>query len=75
VTLRRPNGEILRSTYVTIPSNGMTQANLGGLFPGIAFPQGENLTVMLDAGPFHISGYGIIADNVSQDLTASPGLP
>ena len=75
LTLRRPSGAVIGQTSVTIPARGFTQFSLAGLFPGVAFPSGELLTIALDSGSMPVSAYGIIADNVSQDLTASPALP
>jgi len=54
----------------------MTQASLTGLFPGVSFPSSDRVTLHVDTGSGgSIAAYGIIADNVSQDLTTSPGIP
>jgi hypothetical protein len=75
VTLRRPGGEVLSTATVNLPPFGFMEFSLGGLFPGIAFPPGEPLTVALDAGSSAIAAFGSIADSASGDLTGSPGLP
>lgn len=75
LTLRRGDGSVLAQGAVALPARGMTLASLAALFQGVPFPPGELLTLALDAGNVAISGYGIVADNVSQDLTASPALP
>ncbi|MEP6994959.1 MAG: hypothetical protein ABI968_10595 [Acidobacteriota bacterium] len=75
LTLRRPSGEILGDTTVALFPYGFAQRNLSALFPSVVFPPGEPLTLAIDAGTSPIAAYGIIADNVSQDLTASPALP
>lgn len=75
LTLRRPDGTVIGTASVTIPAHGFEQFSLAGLFPSAVFPPGESLTVALDAGALQVCAYGIIADNVSQDLTSSPALP
>jgi PKD repeat protein len=75
LTLLRPNGVSIGTTAITVAPRGFTQSSLAGLFPGVTFPSGELLTISLDSGTTPICAYGIIADNVSQDLTASPALP
>ena len=75
LTLLRPNGTTIGQTAITVAPRGFTQFSLAGLFPGVPFPSGELLTIGLDSGTTPICAFGIIADNVSQDLTASPAIP
>jgi PKD repeat protein len=74
LTLRRSSGEVLSTATVNLLPLDFTEFSLTGLFPGISFPPGERLTIALDAGSSAIAAYGSIADNISRDLTASPGL-
>lgn len=75
LTLRRSNGAVLATASVTIPARGFVQSALPALFPGAGFAADEPFTVSIDARSARICAYGIVADNVSQDLTASPALP
>ena len=74
LTLRRPSGEILATATVMMFPFDFREFGLAGLFPGISFPAGERLTIALDAGYSAVAAFGVIADNVSGDLIASPGL-
>ncbi len=75
LTLRRPSGEVLGTIAAALPPYGLTQRSLAVLFPSVQFPPGEPLTLAIDAGSSPVAAYGIVVDNATQDLTASPALP
>jgi len=68
------SGSILGTTTISVPPLGMTQQPLSGLFPTVAFPSGEKMTLKIESTEL-IGGYAVIADNVSQDLTTSLAMP
>jgi hypothetical protein len=72
--LKTSQNATLAGTWVNIQPHSYFQKNLAVLFPGTAFPGGQNLTLVANAGPHAVYPFGVIVDNQSQDLTFSPGL-
>jgi hypothetical protein len=74
LALRRADGSPVDAVWVTLPPRGFLQKNLAALFPGTTFRAGEILTLGVDGGGAPFSAFAIVVDNISQDLTFSPGL-
>jgi hypothetical protein len=68
------SGSILGTATISVPPLGMTQQPLSGLFPTVAFPSDEKMSLKFES-PELIGAYAVIADNVSQDLTTSLAMP
>lgn len=74
LTLRRADATVIGETAVAVPPLGYVQRNLAVLFPDVALPENEALTLSVDSDGLDVFGFAAVIDNVSQDPTFSPGL-
>lgn len=72
--LKQPDGTRLAGTTLALPPRGFVQRNLAVLFGDVAMPAFEVLTLGVDTGGPQVFSFAIIVDNISKDLTFSPGL-
>lgn len=74
LALKSATGETIATTSVSLPPASYVQKSVAALFPGAPPAAGQVYTVAVDAGSSRIFPFATIVDNVSQDLTFSPGL-
>jgi len=72
--LKLSQGVAIGHATVTIAPHSYLQKNLTALFPGVSLPAGQVMTVTVDSADSPIFPFATVVDNVSQDLTFSPGL-
>jgi hypothetical protein len=70
LALKRLSGAPLGSGTVFLAPLNMTYVFLTDLFPGVVLPSDQSVSLRLDASD-KIAAFGIIADNVTLDLTYS----
>ena len=75
LTLVRSPATELGTAEVVVPPRGYVQRNLQALFPSVALPPGEVLSIGFEAGGKPVLAFASVIDNVSQDPTFYPAQP
>jgi PKD repeat protein len=75
LTLIRSPTIPLASATVVVPPRGYVQRNLASLFPSVAIPAGETLSIAINGGGNPVFAFGSVIDNTTQDPTYYPELP
>jgi hypothetical protein len=66
LTLLLPPTTVLGTTFVLVPPRGYVRHSLATLFPSVALPAGENLSVVVDAGALPVYAFASVIDDAPE---------